>query len=149
MLWKTHFAIGIFAVIFFFPHINNKLIFVLVVLLASILPDIDSRFSKIGKMAISKPVQVLTKHRGIFHSFTFCIVISFIFAFYVPVLAFPFFLGYALHLLADSWTPDGIRPFWPAKKELRGGVKVGGVIEESVFIIFVILDIIFLALLFA
>ena len=149
MLSKTHLAIGIFAAIFFFPYINNKLIFVPVVLIASILPDIDSRFSKIGKKAISRPIQLFTKHRGVFHSFTFCIIISFVFAFYIPVLAFPFFLGYALHLLADSWTPDGIRPLWPAKKELRGGVKVGGIVEQSVFVIFVILDVIFLVLLFA
>ena len=148
MLAKTHLAIGIFAMVFFLPHVNHKLIFIPVVLIASILPDIDSGFSTFGRKGIFRPVQFLSKHRGIFHSFTFCILVSILLAFYIPILAFSFFLGYALHLLADSWTIEGIKPFWPLKTVLKGGVRVGGVIEETVFIVFAILDVIFLALLF-
>jgi len=141
-------AIGFFAMIFFFPLINHKLIFIPVVLIASILPDIDTGFSYLGKRRIFLPLQLLTKHRGIFHSFTFCVVVSILLALYLPVLAFSFFLGYALHLLTDSWTIEGIRPFWPLKTTLKGGVKVGGIIEQAVFMVFVILDLIFLILLF-
>ena len=148
MLMKTHMAIGVFAVIFFFPYMNNKAIFSLAVLIASLLPDVDSGFSTMGRNMVMKPLQVLTRHRGIFHSFTFCIVVSLFFSFYLPVLAFGFFLGYALHLLADSWTPEGIKPFWPLKNDLMGKVRVGGVIEETVFIVFAILDVIFFILLF-
>ena len=148
MLMKTHLAIGIFAVLFFFPYMNDKAIFVLVVLIASLLPDVDSGFSTMGRNMAMRPLQVLTRHRGVFHSFTFCILASLVFSLYLPVLAFGFFLGYALHLLADSWTPEGIKPFWPWKKDLRGRVRVGGVIEETVFIIFAILDVIFFILLF-
>jgi membrane-bound metal-dependent hydrolase YbcI (DUF457 family) len=149
MLIKTHLAIGIFAAVFFLPHINNKLIFVPVVLIASILPDIDTGFSTLGKKRLFKPVQLLAKHRGIFHSFTLCVIVSVIFAFYLPILAFSFFLGYAIHLFADSWTLEGIKPFWPFKTLLKGHVKVGGIIEETVFMTFIVLDIIFLVLLLA
>ena len=94
MMMKTHLAIGAFAVIFLIQHVNNKLIFISVVLISSLLPDIDSGFSTLGRKGIFRPLQLFTKHRGIFHSFTFCVFVSVIFAFYVPVLAFPFFLGY-------------------------------------------------------
>jgi len=148
MLGKTHLAIGAFAMIFFLPHVNNKLIFVPVILIASILPDIDSGFSTLGKKRIFRPVQFLTKHRGVLHTFTFCIGVSIFLAFYLPTFAFPFFLGYGLHLLADSWTIEGIKPFWPLKDESRGKVRVGGTIEEGIFMVFVLLDVIFLILLF-
>jgi membrane-bound metal-dependent hydrolase YbcI (DUF457 family) len=145
---KTHLAIGIFAMAFFLPYVNHKLIFIPVVLIASILPDIDSGFSTFGKKGLFRPLQVLSKHRGLFHSFTLCIGVSIVFALYLPVLAFAFFLGYALHLLADSWTVEGIKPFWPFKPILKGAVRVGGIVEETVFIVFAILDVIFLVLLF-
>ena len=146
MLPKTHFAIGIFAVVFFLPHIEDKFIFAVVTLIATILPDIDSGFSSLGNKGVFKPLKFIKKHRGIFHSFTLCIVVSFVFALYLPVLAFGFFLGYALHLLADSWTPEGIRPFWPSKHLLKG--RVTGVLEETVFMVFAVLDVVFLILLF-
>jgi membrane-bound metal-dependent hydrolase YbcI (DUF457 family) len=148
MMFKTHLAIGVFAVVLFFPIVNHPLIFVPVVLIASILPDIDSGFSTLGRKGIFRPLQMMTKHRGLFHSFTFAIIVALALAFYFPIFAFSFFLGYALHLLADSWTIDGIKPFWPMKAVLKGHVKTGGVIEETVFIVFGILDVIFLILLF-
>ncbi|MCH7567882.1 MAG: metal-dependent hydrolase [Nanoarchaeota archaeon] len=148
MLMKTHLVIGAFAVVFFLPYVSHKLIFVPVVLIASLLPDIDSGFSTLGRRKIFRPLQFLTKHRGIIHSFTFCIAVSVLLAFYFPLIAFPFFLGYALHLLADSWTIEGIRPFWPLKDISRGKIRVGGTMEETVFIVFIILDAIFLIFLF-
>ena len=91
MLMKTHLVIGAFAVLFFLPHVESKLIFAGVALIASVLPDIDSGFSTVGKKGIFRPLQMLTKHRGIIHSFTLCIAVSVLFAFFVPVLAFGFF----------------------------------------------------------
>ena len=148
MMMKTHLVIGAFAAVFFLPHMAHKLIFVPVILIASLLPDIDSGFSTFGKKPIFKPLQMMTKHRGIIHSFTLCIAISIFFAFYFPIVAFPFFLGYALHLLADSWTIEGIKPFWPLKEVSKGKVKVGGVLEEGIFMVFSILTVVFFILLF-
>lgn len=147
MLAKTHLAIGLFAMIFFLPHVDNVWVFIPVVLIASILPDIDSAFSTLGKNKAFRPLQAFTEHRGVFHSLTFCAVIAVFFSFYLPVLAFGFFLGYGLHLLADSWSVEGIRPFWPLQGIVHGSVRVGGVIEQGIFITFVILDAIFLVLL--
>jgi len=148
MLARTHLVIGAFAMIFFLPHISNKLIFIPVILIASLLPDIDSAFSTLGKSKVLRPLQAFTQHRGMLHSFTFCVLVAIVFAFYLPVLAFAFFLGYSLHLLADSWTVDGIRPFWPSNVTVQGKVRVGGFMEETIFIVFVLLDVVFLVLLF-
>ena len=148
MMMKTHIAIGVLAIALFLPYINHKLVFVPVVLIASLLPDIDNGFSTLGKKGIFRPLQLFSKHRGIFHSFTFVIIVSIVLAFYLPVLSLSFFLGYSLHLLADSWTVEGVRPFWPLRSQLKGNVTVGGVVEETVFIVFVLLDILFLILLF-
>ena len=149
MLGKTHLVIALFATIIFLPHVSHKWIFIPIVLLATMLPDIDSGFSSLGKKPIFRPLQMLTRHRGLFHSFTFCILVTLVLAMYWPVFAFPFFLGYGLHLLADSWTVEGIKPFWPLKLVSRGNVKVGGTIEETLFLVFILLDILFALITFA
>jgi membrane-bound metal-dependent hydrolase YbcI (DUF457 family) len=92
---------------------------------------------------------VLTRHRGLFHSFTFCILATLALTLYWPEFAFSFFLGYGLHLLADSWTIEGIKPFWPLKLVSRGNVKVGGTVENTLFLVFVLMDVLFAILLFA
>jgi len=148
MLGKTHVGIGIFAALFFLPHVVHKWVFVPVVLLASLLPDIDSGFSALGKRAVFRPFQLFLKHRGFIHSFTFCILISIVLAFYLPTLAFPFFLGYSLHLIADAWTVEGIRPFWPLKDTTNGRVRVGGKVEQMIFFVVIVADVLALLRLF-
>ena len=94
-------------------------------------------------------MQWIFSHRGVIHSYTVCISVALIFAFFYPIFALPFFLGYSFHLLADSFTPRGIKPFWTLKFESKGVIKTGGKIESGVFAVFVILDFILLiALLF-
>jgi len=143
MLTKTHLAISVFAILFFISLVENKLIFVGVVLVATLLPDIDSRFSGLGSKLVFRPLQFFLKHRGIFHSFTFVILLTLLFVFFVPILAFGFFLGYGLHLLADSFTIDGIQPFYPLKKKVSGKIRVGGKTEIGVLVIFVLLNLFF------
>ncbi|PXY71344.1 hypothetical protein CXX78_01595 [Candidatus Parvarchaeota archaeon] len=145
MLMKTHLAIGAFAALFFLQQVSHKSVFIVTILIASLLPDIDSGFSTLGRKKIFKLIQMFTKHRGLFHSFTFCIVFSIFLAFYFPIFAFPFFLGYALHLFADAWTIDGIRPFWPTKHVSKGKVRVGSPLEDVIFVIFCILNILALS----
>ena len=142
MLMKTHLAIGTFLVLVFLPHSNFKTIFLMITLLASIIPDIDTAFSTVGKSKFLRIIQWLTKHRGIFHSFTFCILVSIGIAYAFPPAAFPFFLGYGLHLFADSFTIDGIRPFWPLNLSASGKITTGGRIEYILFVFFSIFDVI-------
>jgi len=141
MLIRTHYAITLFFVLLFWNSVNDKLVFLLVAMIATVLPDIDSRFSSIGRKKIARVLQFFTKHRGIIHSFTFLILITIGLVFVFPIVAFGFFLGYGFHLLADSFTKDGITPFYPYKIKSRGSLTTGGRIEIIVLISFLFLDI--------
>ena len=144
MIWKTHLAIGLAVALYFANHSSKPLIFIPVVLIASFFPDIDSGFSYIGRRAIFKPVQLVVSHRGIIHSYTACIALSLLIAFFYPVLALPFFLGYSFHLFADSFTSQGIKPFWPLKAVSKGAVTTGGKIDKAIFYTFVLVDFVLL-----
>jgi len=147
MLLRTHFVVGLCAVLLFIEHVNNPLALVLITLIATIIPDIDSGFSTIGKHKIFKILQFFTKHRGVIHSFSFCIVISILFSFFLPWVAFPFFLGYSIHLFLDSFTKEGIYPFWPYARKAQWKVKTGGAIDDTLFVGFIVLDVMLLVLL--
>ncbi len=130
------------------PHINEKFLFIPIILVASILPDLDSGFSNIGKNFIFKPVQMVSVHRGMFHSLTICAIAAIFLSFALPSTAFPFFLGYSFHLLADSFTPNGIKPFWPLKTKVEGKITTGGRIEDAILIVLLVIDGILLISLF-
>jgi len=144
MIWKTHVAIGLAVALYFAGKVTSPLLFVPVVLFASLFPDIDSGFSYLGRKPIFKPVQMVSSHRGIIHSYTMAIILSAALAFFYPILALPFFLGYSFHLFADSFTSQGIRPFWPLKAMSTGAVTVGGKIDKTLFYTFVFIDLVLL-----
>lgn len=140
MIWKTHLAIGLAVALYFANRVNRPWIFISVILFTSLFPDIDSGFSYMGKKALFRPLQWSVAHRGIIHSYTVCIALSLLIAFFYPVLALPFFLGYSFHLFADSFTPQGIKPFWPLKAVSKGAITTGGKIDKAIFYTFVIID---------
>ena len=140
-MYRTHLLFGLFLALVFLPLVINKLVFVPIVLLCSLLPDIDCTQSLLGKYKIFRPLQWFVKHRTFFHSMSLSIIVALIFAFYIPVLALPFFLGYSGHLFADAITIEGIRPWWPYKNEIKGKIRTGGKIETIVFYVLVALDI--------
>jgi membrane-bound metal-dependent hydrolase YbcI (DUF457 family) len=141
MLIRTHLAIVVFFIILFLEHVNDKLVFVFVALVATMLPDIDSAFSTLGKNKSFRFLQFFVVHRGPIHSFTFCILVSIVIAAFFPVISFGFFLGYAVHLFVDSLTKEGIVPFWPYPGKSTWGLKTGSLLESSIFLIFLLLDI--------
>jgi membrane-bound metal-dependent hydrolase YbcI (DUF457 family) len=110
MLRRTHLAISFAVGMEFLAHVPNKLYFLIVLFIATTLPDIDSGFSDIGRRYISRPIQWLSTHRGVFHSYTFCFLATFLLLIYLPSASLAFFIGYAFHLFADSFTIMGIRP---------------------------------------
>ena len=61
MLLKTHMAFAVFMIILFLEHVNNKIIFVGMVLIATILPDLDTGFSSFGRHLIFRPLQFFVK----------------------------------------------------------------------------------------
>ena len=144
MLIRTHLTISAFFVLLLLPVVEHKLIFSLFVLISSFMPDIDSRFSVAGRPKIARILQFFTKHRGITHSFTFLIFTTLLFVLFFPIIALPFFLGYGLHLLADSFTLAGIKPFYPYRKITKGKIKTGGKSEIIILSFFIIADLLLL-----
>jgi inner membrane protein len=141
MLLRTHLAFAVLMTILLLPYVSDKLIFVVLVLISTGIPDIDSGFSKYGKSIFLRPLQFFIKHRSFIHSFTFAILISFILSFFYPVVCFGFFVGFSSHLILDSFTKDGIRPFWPLNYKSSGFIASGGKIEMSFFIALIAADI--------
>ncbi|MBT4375986.1 metal-dependent hydrolase [archaeon] len=146
MLIRTHLSITIFGILILISHIEDKFVFVVLALFFTFVPDIDTKMSSLGRKKIFRPLQFFVKHRGIFHSYTFLLAVTFILVLFLPVVALPFFLAYALHLFADSFTKDGIYPFYPWKSKSSWKIKSGGKIEISVFVTFIILDAVILLL---
>ena len=139
MLLRTHLLVGLFFALLLLPS-ENKLIFIGIVLIASAIPDIDSRFSKIGKKKTFRILQFFVKHRGIIHSFTFLLIVGLVFLYFSSKMFWPFFLGYTSHLLIDSITRQGIRPFYPLDFKIKGIVKTGKRFETFIFVIFLVVD---------
>jgi inner membrane protein len=146
MLLRTHLALAILLIVLFVQHVEQKFVFVALVLLSACLPDIDTKFSSWGRHLILRPLQLFVKHRGILHSLTFAIVASIIISVFWPVASFGFFIGYSAHLIADSFTKEGVQLFWPSKGRSKGFITTGGRIEETFFIFLVLLDVLLVAL---
>jgi membrane-bound metal-dependent hydrolase YbcI (DUF457 family) len=111
----------------------NPAIFLLVSLIATLIPDVDSKNSFIGKIKIFRPINLFTKHRGIFHSFLFLFFLCILFSLFAKEFLIAFAFGYALHLLLDSLTLQGIRFLYPFNLKIRGKIKTGGVFETILF----------------
>ncbi len=147
MIMRTHLALGVALLLIFLPHVGGYFIFIPVLLIATLLPDVDSGFSYMGRKPLFRPLQFFVRHRGILHSLTICVVFSLLLSFYFPSASLAFFLGYSFHLLADSFTIEGIEPFWPFKTRISGTVRTGGRIEDGFFVLLVAFDL-FLVVLF-
>ena len=140
MLIKTHLAITLFFVLLLLPFVSYKIIFILIALFATYIPDIDLESSKLGRKIIFRPLQFFVKHRGAFHSFTFLFLITFIFILIIPRIALGFFVGYASHLFADSLTISGITPFFPWKRKIFWKIRTGGNTERILFFVLLIIN---------
>ena len=149
MLIKTHLAVTLFFVLLFISFVKLPLLFLVVALLSTYIPDIDSKHSKIGHHFFLRPIQWFAKHRGFVHSFTFLILVTLGFALFFPIISLAFFVGYGSHLIADSFTVEGIKPFYPFKKSTSGSIRTGGISETNILVFFILIDFILLSMKFS
>jgi len=140
MLLRTHLAFAFLTILLFIGQVNSKIIFVVMILISTVFPDLDSKFSSWGRHLIFRPFQFFITHRGVIHSLTFATGMVILFSVFWPVGTFGFFLGYSVHLICDSFTKEGIQPFWPLEIKIKGRIKSGGAIEEIIFVIVAVLD---------
>jgi len=151
MLRRTHLALGLAGGLYFLPHIKtNPLLFLGVVLLATLIPDIESGFAapKRHKIFSLQPTKWIFHKNRILHTYTMVIPLTIIIALSYPSLAFPFFLGYSFHLFLDSFSPEGVRPFWPLKGKSTGSIIPGGRVDKILFYVFIMVDFALFAKLF-
>ncbi len=143
MFNKTHLIIGFFVAIFFIPDVNNKLIFFPIVMIASLIPDIDSVIAPKKDFKMLRPLKSKS-YKDFMHSYTLCIILSALLAFFYPLLALPFFIGYSFHLFFDSLTVPGTTPFWPLKIKSKGFIVPGGKTEKIITFVLGFLSILFI-----
>lgn len=134
MKGTTHLLFGLLlsAVFVRVFEMGQPLLAILLILLGSLLPDIDERHSLLGrKMPL---IGFLFRHRTFFHSIVFGVVVSILCAVLLgEVYALAFAIGFVGHLLLDGLTPMGVTPFWPSKLKLKGFVRVGSIFEKIIF----------------
>lgn len=108
-----------------------------IVVVASLIPDIDCHTSKIGHSCggISKLIQFIFGHRTMFHSPIFYFILAMVLKNY-GVSAFVLkagLLGITSHLLLDMLNPMGIPVLYPIPYNYRllfGIVNSGGLIDH-------------------
>ena len=144
MFLKTHIAISFLFFLIFLDYIFSPLIFLFAAFIGTILPDIDTRFSSIGKKKKYRILQYFSEHRGFFHSFTFLFLILGVLFVFSKIVAFGFAFGFSLHLFSDALTKKGISPFYPFKLRIKGFLKTGGYIEKIIFIFLLFFNLIIL-----
>lgn len=141
MLFFTHLLLGIIAFLFTkdFVHGGNIWIFFGLVVIGSLIPDIDAEESKVNRWSgfIGDIIGFFTSHRGFFHAvyiyLGLALVLSYFFGAYYGA---GLLIGYLAHFIGDAITPMGVRPLYPFfKSKISGPIKTGGVLEIVVSIL--------------
>jgi inner membrane protein len=136
---KTHLAFGLLVGLFVseFFGVENKLLFVSIVVFSSLLPDLDIPASKIGQKVrpLSWLLNIFFGHRGLMHTVYIPLLVWFIFISYGKAfIAGAFFLGYMSHLIIDMLNVKGIYFFYPLiRVRLNGFIKANGFLERLLF----------------
>lgn len=144
MLFHTHILLGLLAFLLLHNYLpGNEYIVLVLILIGSILPDIDEHKSKAAQLSgvIGNIVSFFASHRGIFHSLLLPLVGFGLLAwFWNFPYALAFFVGYLIHLVGDALTPMGIPVFSPFSSwKLRGPIKVGTWMELVLFAVLLVL----------
>ncbi len=139
MLFRTHVLLGILMFLFLRPFLSggNEILFFALVLVGSILPDMDEPRSTVARWGglFGSLTGFIFRHRGILHSLPFALAVCGALALlWKPFYAGGLFLGYTAHLLGDSITPRGVRMLYPFSPQvMRGPVRVGGWAEKIIY----------------
>jgi len=147
MMFITHMSFALFLGLLTISRIAlpvNQVIFLAILLFASLLPDIDSAYSLLGSKV--KVVSLAFRHRGVIHSILTMMIFGIMLIIITPNFYYllAFVIGYLSHLMLDSLTPKGVPLFWPAKKRLNGSIRTTGLVDWLLLSLFFILDVILL-----
>jgi len=140
---KTHmlFALLIGSSLFYLLEIEQKIVFLSIVLVASIFPDIDTPYSRIGRKIkpVSSFLKLVFRHRGFLHTVFFLILIDFLLLYLeLGFFAFGFSVGFLSHLIIDGATKQGVKPFYPINFRVSGPLRTGSFFENILAFLFLI-----------
>lgn len=144
MLGRTHLAIGILLALLLAPFIPipSLLVFVLLVAIGALLPDIDHESSTVNKICpVTKIIPMFFKHRGFFHSiFPPAILLGLFWSFGELFAGLSLSLGYVSHLLSDSLTRMGVNFLYPLSLwRMQGPLETGRLTETIIFFVVLVL----------
>ena len=138
----THLLVAVVFALFFAPFFSffSYLIFFSIFLFAALLPDIDHPGSMLGKKLwpLSSVLSLFFGHRGLLHSIFIPLAFLFLgwyFQFFWIGIALAG--GYLSHLVADSLTVSGVKPFGIGPR-IRGFVRTGGLLESLFFFLLLV-----------
>ena len=132
MMFKTHLAVSLLIAIWLFPAFSyDSVSFLLMFMLGTLFPDIDSTRSFLGHFV---KIGWFFRHRGIFHSIFLLLGFSALLYLSTGDIAVAFGLGYLLHMILDMMTKAGIRPFYPFRFRIRGFIRNNGLIENGILV---------------
>ncbi|WP_076414932.1 metal-dependent hydrolase [Shewanella sp. UCD-KL12] len=139
MLFRNHLIVtGAIAVVTVkFGNFDSSIwLQVLMIIMGSLLPDLDHPGSTIGKrvLFISIPLSAFFGHRQITHSLWPFVGVLLLFGadgLMSNEIVLCIAIGYASHLFADILTDSGIPFFWPLQYRFKSLIpaKTGGVFE--------------------
>ncbi len=137
MMFRTHLAIGILSSILINDYFNTGLLFSIALIASTSLPDIDHQGSWIGRRLwiFSRPINILFGHRGITHSLLIPILILAFSMYYgYGLIGMAVMIGYASHIISDSFTSEGVKIAYPlSKKTYSGPLRTNGIGEWAIF----------------
>lgn len=134
MFW-THlvfgFLLGTLGILYFRPE--NQILFMILALTGSALPDIDHPRSRLGRK--TGIIGLLFQHRGFFHSLFMLLAIAIAGTLISEgIYIYALVIGFGSHLLIDSITREGIMPLHPLSRiRLRGPIYTGKKLEWIIF----------------
>jgi len=132
---------GVFVYFVLSCFVEMPLFVLVFVLLGAVFVDVDIESSSFGNRWYFRPLQFFVRHRGVFHSLVFGVLLSLILGSINLWVGFGFFVGYVSHLFLDCWTRSGVKLFWPLGYKVRGFVRSGGIVEDVLFVLFLLTDI--------
>lgn len=136
-MWYTHITFGLFLGLLSLRFVSPAFpaLYLFLVSLAALLPDVDHPHSLINKkITLTRWASHLFTHRGFFHSI-FPAILLYILV--IPLnrdVAIALSLGYLSHILIDGSTKKGVNLLHPvAALRIQGFIETGGIAEWAVF----------------
>lgn len=135
---KSHVIIGTTVGLFLLQELEAQSLQVVAmfftgIYIGALLPDADCKSSTMGKIF---PLWLITRHRGMTHSFLFLFV-PFVLTKVFPIpyyFSYGLYYGIASHIFSDLFTPAGCEILFPLKKRFKLPIVKTGSILEKLFV---------------